>query len=376
MAAAKATYPIVAWKVFTNFPDLYDGSGNAWRLDDGDPRSPGRQRVPRAGRQARRTGGHRAQGTVDHARLHVTAHVARRLRSRGQGPPERRACRLPLRLRAERHRRAVRRRARANVGVNRLITSMRSSGVGPNENMYAELGTTWWSLMADPDQAAHLLGKLLRHVGEDNVLWGSDSLFYGAPQDRSRPSVRSRSRRSSRSASATPRSTDTIKRKVLGLNALRLHKVDPMNTRCTFTATTSRRSAARSRRPIRRSAPARPPSCAKPVNSTILPGAISPGTGFFFTILWLTNTLGVGRPFLSAKRSQIFWRSGAQARLVRLIRRIRLWANARRAIRRLVTIPHVTVKPNHTHIIIGAVCAIRNHRRLHNCRGTDFSLNT
>ena len=40
MAAAKATYPIVAWKVFTNFPDLYDGSGNAWRLDDGDPSLP------------------------------------------------------------------------------------------------------------------------------------------------------------------------------------------------------------------------------------------------------------------------------------------------------------------------------------------------
>ena len=40
MAAAKAAYPIVAWKVFTNFPDLYDGSGNAWRLDDGNPSLP------------------------------------------------------------------------------------------------------------------------------------------------------------------------------------------------------------------------------------------------------------------------------------------------------------------------------------------------
>src|SRR5437899_3976149 len=40
MAAAKAAYPIAAWKVFTNFPDLYDGSGNAWRLDDGNPSLP------------------------------------------------------------------------------------------------------------------------------------------------------------------------------------------------------------------------------------------------------------------------------------------------------------------------------------------------
>ena len=35
--------------------------------------------------------------------------------------------------------------------------------------------------------------------------------------------------------SAYPALTDPIKRKVLGLNALRLHKVDPVNARCTFT---------------------------------------------------------------------------------------------------------------------------------------------
>jgi len=37
MAATVDQYRIVAWKVFTNYPDLYDGSGNAWRLDEGDP---------------------------------------------------------------------------------------------------------------------------------------------------------------------------------------------------------------------------------------------------------------------------------------------------------------------------------------------------
>ena len=36
--------------------------------------------------------------------------------------------------------------------------------------------------MRYPDQAAHVLGKLLTHVGEDNVLWGTDCLFYGSPQ--------------------------------------------------------------------------------------------------------------------------------------------------------------------------------------------------
>ena len=49
--------------------------------------------------------------------------------------------------------------------------------------MYAELGSTWRALMGDPDQAAHVLGKLLVAVGDDNVLWGTDSIWYGSPQD-------------------------------------------------------------------------------------------------------------------------------------------------------------------------------------------------
>ena len=38
-------------------------------------------------------------------------------------------------------------------------------------------------LMGDPDQAAHLLGKLIAALGPGNVLWGTDSIWYGSPQD-------------------------------------------------------------------------------------------------------------------------------------------------------------------------------------------------
>jgi hypothetical protein len=55
--------------------------------------------------------------------------------------------------------------------------------VKPGSNVYAELGSTWRFLMRDPEQAAHALGKLLQHCGEDNVLWGTDSIWYGSPQD-------------------------------------------------------------------------------------------------------------------------------------------------------------------------------------------------
>ena len=73
--------------------------------------------------------------------------------------------------------------ANATRGVDTLIKSVEANGIGRNANVYAELGTTWRYVMRDPTTAAHLLGKLLKHIGEDNVLWGTDSLWYGSPQD-------------------------------------------------------------------------------------------------------------------------------------------------------------------------------------------------
>jgi uncharacterized protein len=72
--------------------------------------------------------------------------------------------------------------ASADVGVNRLITSLKTAGVGRGSNVYAELGSTWFSLIRRPVEAAHVLGKLVHHVGEDNVIWGTDSIWYGAAQ--------------------------------------------------------------------------------------------------------------------------------------------------------------------------------------------------
>src|SRR6185437_6100097 len=72
---------------------------------------------------------------------------------------------------------------RATHGVDTLIKSLLDNGIAPNRNVYAELGSTWRFVMRDPTMAAHLFGKLLVHVGQDNVLWGTDSVWYGSPQD-------------------------------------------------------------------------------------------------------------------------------------------------------------------------------------------------
>jgi uncharacterized protein len=57
------------------------------------------------------------------------------------------------------------------------------AAVGPGANVYAELGSTWRIIMGSPDIAAHVLGKLLVAFGPERILWGTDSIWYGSPQD-------------------------------------------------------------------------------------------------------------------------------------------------------------------------------------------------
>jgi predicted TIM-barrel fold metal-dependent hydrolase len=50
-------------------------------------------------------------------------------------------------------------------------------------NVYAEIGTAFaTAAVASPRFAAALLGTLVRGMGSDHVLWGSDSVWYGSPQ--------------------------------------------------------------------------------------------------------------------------------------------------------------------------------------------------
>src|SRR5262249_59626494 len=50
-------------------------------------------------------------------------------------------------------------------------------------NVYGELGTSFAnSAVANPRFAAAFVGTLIRGMGFDHVVWGSDSLWYGSPQ--------------------------------------------------------------------------------------------------------------------------------------------------------------------------------------------------
>ena len=67
-------------------------------------------------------------------------------------------------------------------GVDRLVASLAAAGLAPGANVYAELGSTWYLMLRRPPEAAHVLGKLLRAVGPDRIVWGTDSVWYGSPQ--------------------------------------------------------------------------------------------------------------------------------------------------------------------------------------------------
>jgi predicted TIM-barrel fold metal-dependent hydrolase len=119
-------------------------------------------------------------------------------------------------------------------GIDRLITSVRTAGIGPGENVYAELGSTWRFVMSDPTAAAHVLGKLLVHFGEDNILWGTDSIWYGSPQDQIESFRRFQISEELQERHGYPALTDQVKRKIFGLNAAKLHGLDPAAGACRF----------------------------------------------------------------------------------------------------------------------------------------------
>ncbi|MET1084741.1 MAG: amidohydrolase family protein [Burkholderiales bacterium] len=110
-------------------------------------------------------------------------------------------------------------------GIDTLVRSLVENGVAPNSNVYAELGSTWRFLMRDPESAAHALGKLFKYCGESNVLWGTDSIWYGSPQDQIQAFRTFQISPELRARYGYPEITPELRAKVFGLNATRPYKI-------------------------------------------------------------------------------------------------------------------------------------------------------
>ena len=112
-------------------------------------------------------------------------------------------------------------------GVDRLIRALADNGLGPASNVYAELGSTWFNLMGTPEQAAHVLGKLLEHLGPERVVWGTDCVFNGIPQTQIEAFRAFQIPESLQAEFGYPAITGEIRARIFGLNGAEVYGVDP-----------------------------------------------------------------------------------------------------------------------------------------------------
>ena len=235
------TYPISAWKIYTHRP------GPGWFLDDHDPRAPqvGHAFLDRA----------RASGVK-------TVSVHKGLSARDPyaspvdiGPAAAANPDLTFVVYHSGYEGGVPEGPYdpAGGGVDRLLASLGANNIGQSANVYAELGSTWFLTMRDPDQAAHVLGKLLKALGPDRILWGTDSIWYGSPQSQLQAFRAFEITPEYQERFGYPALTADVRRRILGANAARLYGIDPVaKRRCDFTPAELEE--------VRRALPARPAS--------------------------------------------------------------------------------------------------------------------
>lgn len=94
------------------------------------------------------------------------------------------------------------------------------------KNLYAELGSCFAATVTNrPLECAHLLGTLVRDLGEDYVLWGTDSLLWGNPQWQIDAFRKFQIPDQLVQGYGYPQLTPEIKRKIFGANAARLWSI-------------------------------------------------------------------------------------------------------------------------------------------------------
>jgi predicted TIM-barrel fold metal-dependent hydrolase len=122
--------------------------------------------------------------------------------------------------------------AMADKGVNDLLNALRDNDIPQNGNVWAELGGVWGALIAYPEQAQHVIGKLLKYVGERRVLWGTDAIWGGTPQPLIEAFRAFEISPAFQDKYGYPALTPEIKARILGLNAAEIYGIDPEERRC------------------------------------------------------------------------------------------------------------------------------------------------
>jgi uncharacterized protein len=103
--------------------------------------------------------------------------------------------------------------------------------VAPFRNVYAEIGTTWASsVVTFPTVAAHIMGQLMKFMGPDRIVFGSDSVWYGSPQWQIDALWRFQIPEEMRKKYGYPEITPSAKRRILGLNSAKLYGIQGVSS--------------------------------------------------------------------------------------------------------------------------------------------------
>jgi uncharacterized protein len=113
-----------------------------------------------------------------------------------------------------------------NGGADRLAKVVSEAGL-TGKNVYAEMGSAWYLNMRDVAQATHYIGKMLKYVGEERLVWGSECCWFASPQCQIEAMKAFKMDSAIRDMNQYPDLTDDLKRKLFGLNGTKLYNVDP-----------------------------------------------------------------------------------------------------------------------------------------------------
>jgi uncharacterized protein len=111
-------------------------------------------------------------------------------------------------------------------GTDRLSKVVSDNGLAM-KNVYAEMGAVWVNLMRDPVQASHYIGKMLKYVGVERLVWGSECTWFGSPQCQLEALKTFRLDPALAEMHGYPDFTEEVKRNMFGLTGAKLYRIDP-----------------------------------------------------------------------------------------------------------------------------------------------------
>lgn len=95
------------------------------------------------------------------------------------------------------------------------------------KNVYMDLGTTFgMTAITQPKLCAFMLGQMIQAFGEDRVLWGTDSIWWGSPQWQIEAFRRLKMPDDLMKRFKFKPLTDKVKAKILGLNSAKVYGID------------------------------------------------------------------------------------------------------------------------------------------------------